>query len=126
MQKLILITQYMTSQSDQQIVIIHILPNILKSKGNQAIKFSQFIKFGVRNIYIFSKIMQKLCSKTSSRPRFVFSEKVLYIVKSRDRQLRFKIFGRPPLGRTVKNFMTFLTVDQEICLVFYFYKRVRA
>ena len=58
MQKLTLITQYMTSLTEQQIVTIHILPNILRSKGNQAIEFSQFIKLCVRNIHFF---FQKSC-----------------------------------------------------------------
>ena len=31
----------MTSQTGHQIIIIHILPIILRSKGNQAIKFGQ-------------------------------------------------------------------------------------
>ena len=43
----------MTSQTEQRIVTIHILPHILRRKGNQAIKFSQFVKFCLRNIFFF-------------------------------------------------------------------------
>ena len=31
--------------------MIHILPNILRSKGNQTMKFGQLIKYSIRNIY---------------------------------------------------------------------------
>ena len=58
MQKLTLITQYMTSPTEQKTVTIHILPNILRSKGNQAIEFSQ-IKILCEKYIFFSKIMQK-------------------------------------------------------------------
>ena len=59
----------MTSQTGQQIITIHILPNISRSKSNQAIKFGQLIEYNVR--YSF---LQKLCKKwgreTSSRPLY--------------------------------------------------------
>ena len=77
MQKLILITQYMTLQTEQQIVTIHILPNILRSKGNQTIKLSQCIKFCVRNIFF-----QKSCKNDVERlvPNlFLFFLKKAYI-----------------------------------------------
>ena len=48
----------MTSQTGQQIITIHILLNIPKRKGNQAMKFGQLINYN-RNI-CFSKIMQKI------------------------------------------------------------------
>ena len=35
----------MTSQTGKQITAIHILPNIVKSKGNQAMKFGQLIRY---------------------------------------------------------------------------------
>ena len=40
----------MTSQSGQQIVIIHTLPNISRSKDHQAIKFCQLIEYNKRYI----------------------------------------------------------------------------
>ena len=39
----------MTSQN-KQIISIHILINISRSKGNQTMKFGQLIKYTVRNI----------------------------------------------------------------------------
>ena len=48
----------MTSQSGKQIITIHILPNILRSKDNQTMKFGQFIEYNMRNI-----LLVKLSSK---------------------------------------------------------------
>ena len=42
----------MTSQAGHQIIIIHILPNIARSKGNQAMKRGQLIKYNVKNIFL--------------------------------------------------------------------------
>ena len=56
--KLWLISKFMTSQTGQQIIIIHIWPSISKSKGNQAMKFGQIIKYFMRNTFSL-KIMQK-------------------------------------------------------------------
>ena len=42
----------MTSQSGYQIIAIHILTNISRSTGNQAMKFGQLIEYNLRNIYL--------------------------------------------------------------------------
>ena len=42
----------MTSQTRQQIIIIHILSNISRSKGNQTIKFGQLIEYNMENIFL--------------------------------------------------------------------------
>ena len=39
----------MTSQTEKQVIAIHILPNILRSKDNQATKFCQLIE--MRNVF---------------------------------------------------------------------------
>ena len=39
----------MTSQAGQQVITIHMLPNISRSKGNQATKFGQLIEYNVSN-----------------------------------------------------------------------------
>ena len=39
----------MTSQTGKQIITTHILPNISRIKGNQAITFGQLIEYQVRN-----------------------------------------------------------------------------
>ena len=56
--KLRLISKLMISQTVQQIVIMHILPNISTRKNNQAMKFGKLIKNKARNIFL-----EKSCSK---------------------------------------------------------------
>ena len=51
--KLWLISKLIMLQTREQIVIIHILLNVSKSKGHQAIKFGQLIKFCVRSISLY-------------------------------------------------------------------------
>ena len=48
----------MMSQPGKQITAIHILSNISRSKGNQAMKLGQLIEYNKRNIFL-----QKLCRK---------------------------------------------------------------
>ena len=56
--KISLTSKSMTSQPGLQTIAIHILPNISQSKGNQTMKFGQFIEYNKRNIFL-----QKLCGK---------------------------------------------------------------
>ena len=42
----------MTSQTGQQIMSIHILPNTSRNKGNQAMKFGQLIEYKMKNIFL--------------------------------------------------------------------------
>ena len=46
----------MTSQPGQQTTTLHILSNILRSKGNQTVKFGQLIEYNNKNIFL-----QMLC-----------------------------------------------------------------
>ena len=48
----------MLSQPGSQQMLIHILPNISQSKGNQTMKFGELIEHNKRNIFL-----QKLCRK---------------------------------------------------------------
>ena len=48
----------MTSKPDQQTIVIHILPNISRNKGNGTMKFGQLIECSMRNIFL-----EKLCTK---------------------------------------------------------------
>ena len=61
----------MTSQPGLWAIVIHILPNIAQSKGNQTMKFGQLIEYNKSNVFL-----QKLCGKlgrgTCSRPLFIF------------------------------------------------------
>ena len=42
----------MTSQPGQQIITIHILPNISRDKSNQTITFGQLIEYNMRNVFL--------------------------------------------------------------------------
>ena len=42
----------MTSQPGKQTIAVHILTNISRNKGNQAMKFGQFIADNMRNIFL--------------------------------------------------------------------------
>ena len=50
--KLMLIPELVTSQTGQQIIAIHILRNISRSKDNQEMKFGQLIEYNMRNIFL--------------------------------------------------------------------------
>ena len=50
--KLWLISQFMTSQTGQQIITIHIFPNISRSEGNQAMNYGELIIYSKRNIFL--------------------------------------------------------------------------
>ena len=50
--KIRLISKSMTSQPGQQTIAIHIMPNMLRSKDNQATKFGQLIKYNMRNNFV--------------------------------------------------------------------------
>ena len=42
----------MTSQPGKEIILIHILPKISRSKDNQTRKFGRLIEHNMRNIYL--------------------------------------------------------------------------
>ena len=50
--KLRLISKFMNLQPGKQTIVIHILPQICRSKGNQTMKFGQLIEYNLRNIFI--------------------------------------------------------------------------
>ena len=51
MKRLTLIPKYLALKTVQQIITIHILPNISYNKGNHTIKFGQFIEYNASNIF---------------------------------------------------------------------------
>ena len=70
--KVRLISSFMMLQPGQQKNVIHVLPNISKSKSNQTMKFGQLIECNSRNI-LLEKSYTKCSGETSHRP---FSEKL--------------------------------------------------
>ena len=65
--KIRLISKSMTSQPGQQTIAIHILPNISRNKGNQAMKFGQLIEYNMRHIFV-EKSYTKCAGETIPRP----------------------------------------------------------
>ena len=61
--KLKFISKCMTSQTGKQIITIHILPNISRSKGNQTMELGQLIENNMVNIFLeksYTKCGEKL------------------------------------------------------------------
>ena len=58
----------MTSQPGQQSIVIHTLPNIMRSKGNQTIKFRQLIEYDIRNIFLKKNHTQTMVKKLVPDP----------------------------------------------------------
>ena len=48
--KISLISKFIPSQPSQQTIVLHMLPNIPRGKGNQTVKFGQLINYKTRNI----------------------------------------------------------------------------
>ena len=46
-----LISEFM-SQTGKQIITIHILPNVSKSKDNAIMKYGQLIEYNMRNVFL--------------------------------------------------------------------------
>ena len=66
-EKVRLTSNFKTLQPGQQTIVIHILPNISRSKGNQTMKFGQLIECNMRNIFL-EKSYTKCGGETSPRP----------------------------------------------------------
>ena len=71
-----LISKFMASQPGSQTFLIHLLPNISRSKGNQTIKFCQLIECNKRNTFV-EKPYKKCYGETIARP---FSKKNTLII----------------------------------------------
>ena len=58
----------MVSRTGQQIITIHILPNISRSKGNQAMKFGQLIEYNMRIFFFLKHHTQNVVEKLVPNP----------------------------------------------------------
>ena len=54
----------MMAEVEQQIITIHLLPKISRSKGNQTMKFGQIIECNIRNSFL-----EKSCTKCGREAR---------------------------------------------------------
>ena len=68
----------MTSQPGEQTTKIHVLANISKSKGNQAIKFGQLTEYNMRNNFL--EISYTKCDgETIPRPFSKYKKLSIYL-----------------------------------------------
>ena len=61
-----LVSNFMTSQPGKQTIVIPVLPNISKGKGNQTMRFNQLIEYIMRNAFL-EKSYKKCSGETSPR-----------------------------------------------------------
>ena len=80
----------MTSQTGQQILKMHILPNISRSKENQAMKFDQLKKCSMRNIFLQKS--NEIEIEWLVPEHFLFFKKSSNEVKASSQQLTFNVF----------------------------------
>ena len=52
MKKIRIISKSVTSQPGYETITMHILPNVSRNKGNQAIEFGELIEYNMRNIFV--------------------------------------------------------------------------
>ena len=69
----------MTSKPEKQIITIHVLPNISRSKGSQAMKFGQLIEYNMRNISL-----EKSYTKCGGNPSTRQTLQKIKVVQSLD------------------------------------------
>ena len=81
----------MTSQPAIQTITRNILPDISKSKGNQAIKIGQLIECYAKNIF-FSKILQKNEAKRLAPDLLLIFKKALNELKASGLHFSFNMF----------------------------------
>ena len=62
-----LISKSMTSPPGQKAIALHILPNVSRCKGNQAMKLRQLIDYNMRNILV-EKLFTNCAGETIPRP----------------------------------------------------------
>ena len=112
----------MTSHTGKQVIIIRILHNISRSKGNQAIKFCHLITYKVRNIFL-----QKSCRKRDREisPRPLKKKKASCEVKASSQHLDIWAL-RTRLGQIITaKFITFQNDHSAICSILIFIKGIR-
>ena len=79
----------MTSKTGKQINAIHILPNILRSKGNQAVKFGQLVEYDGRTISLKDRAENE--AEILVLDLFLLFQKTLYKMKASGQHQVFNI-----------------------------------
>ena len=73
-----LISKFVMSRTGKQTITKDILPNILRSKGNQVMKFGQVIEYDIRNISL-EKPYTKCVREASPRPFYKNSKLNIFL-----------------------------------------------
>ena len=121
--KLNVVLNFMRSNSGKQLIIIHILPNIARNKGNQAIKFSHLIAYKWEIFFFKNHAENETGRKVPDLPLFV--KKDSCEVKASSQHLDTWTL-RTRLGYIMKaKFITFQNVDPAICSILIFMKGIR-
>ena len=76
--KLRLISEFMTSQTGQQIITIHILSNMTRNKVDQTMEFGLLIEYKMRNGF-FEKSYAKCGGEACPRPSYKKSKLSVYL-----------------------------------------------
>ena len=79
----------MTSKTGKQINAIHILLNILRSKGNQAVKFGQLVEYDGRTISLKDRAENE--AEILVLDFFLLFQKTLYKMKANGQHQTFNI-----------------------------------
>ena len=117
-----LISILMASQTGYQIITMHILSNISRSKGNQARKLGQLIEYTMRNL-CFKNDVENMEERLVLDLALV-CKRALYKAKASGQQPSLNISWQTSTWTHDKNkFIKFQTVVTELCSILIFYKR---
>ena len=81
----------MAAQTGEQIIAIHVLPNIPKSKGSPAMNFGQLTKFNMRKIF-FKTHAENEAGRLVPGLFFFLKKKALFKVRASSQLFSFNIF----------------------------------
>ena len=81
--KISLISKSTTSQPGYQRIVMHMLPNISRSRDNRAIKFAQLVEYNMKNIFV-EKSYTKSVGETIPRPLSKKSKLSIYLDQQRE------------------------------------------
>ena len=87
--KLWLISKFMTPKAGEQIITIHIFPNISRRQSGNGTSSVDVIK---RANFLIKKSCQKRGKETSSKPLFIFKKTLYKTEKSTGQHLIFNTF----------------------------------
>ena len=102
--------------------VANLLPNISRSKENQAIKFGRLIEYSNRN-NLFKNHEENEAGRLVP-DFFLFFKKNFYEVKANGLQLRFNIFRQPSAWYTIKiNCVKRQIIGSEVMVNFEFWEK---